>query len=168
MVAQCAPQTVERGGPLVDTRYQVLAAVEFSCRAIGTQNGDVPPHQVGDHGKRSSLVGELLTEDLEFHGSLGLQRRGHVGFEEYVDLVHEATPDLTCHIDDLLTDGDQSFARLTYWGTHRGTRFGMGPTGKRIEYAGAALFRFREARIASVWVLGDIHGLLHQLRGDDE
>jgi hypothetical protein len=45
----------------------------------------------------------------------------------------------------------------------RGAIFGVAPTGRRIEYAGAALFRFRDERIWNVWVLGDVDGLKRQL-----
>jgi predicted ester cyclase len=64
-----------------------------------------------------------------------------------------------------VSEGSRSFARLTYSGTHRGEVFGVAATGSQIQYAGAALFEFRADKIASVWVLGYIHGLLGQLRG---
>ena len=64
-------------------------------------------------------------------------------------------------------DGRFTFARLTYRGTHRGEALGVPPTGRRIEYAGAAVFHFRDDRkIASTWVLGDVWTLLRQLRGE--
>jgi len=37
------------------------------------------------------------------------------------------------------------------------------PTGKRVEWAGAAVFTFAGEQISALWVLGDIHGLLQQL-----
>ena len=46
---------------------------------------------------------------------------------------------------------------------HRGEILGIGPTGKFIQYAGAAVFSFRGDRIAEVWVLGDLFGLISQL-----
>ena len=44
-----------------------------------------------------------------------------------------------------------------------GPLFGVAPTGKRIEYAGLALFHIRDGRIASGFVLGDLNGLMRQL-----
>jgi len=40
---------------------------------------------------------------------------------------------------------------------------GVPPTGKKIEYAGAALFYFEANRISKVWVLGDMFSLMRQL-----
>jgi predicted ester cyclase len=68
-------------------------------------------------------------------------------------------------VEETVSEGDRSFARLTYRGTHRGDIFGIAPTGRRVEYAGAALFRFQGSCIAEVWVLGDVYGLLQQLTG---
>ena len=115
-----------------------------------------------------SLIPDLLTDDIRFRGSLGQWKVGHAEFGEYVDFVRAAFPDFTNRIEEIVSEGDRSFARLTYTGTHRGTLFGIAPTGLPVEYAGAALFRFRDSRIAEVWVLGDVYGLLQQLTGDTD
>jgi steroid delta-isomerase-like uncharacterized protein len=112
------------------------------------------------------LIPVLLTEDVRFRGSLGQVKVGHAQFGEYVDFVRTAFPDFTNTVEEIVSEGGRSFARLTYRGTHRGELFGVAPTARRVEYAGAALFRFRGDRIAEVWVLGDLHGLLRQLSGD--
>jgi hypothetical protein len=36
---------------------------------------------------------------------------------------------------------------------------GYAPTGKPVQWLGAALFRFDRGAIAEVWVLGDLFGL---------
>ena len=110
-----------------------------------------------------SVFSELLTEDLEFRGSLGQHKRGYSEFGEYIDFIQRAFPDFHNHIEEIISEGNRSFARLTYTGTHQGELFDVAPTGRRIEYAGAAVFSFRSGRVASVWVLGDIYGLLQQL-----
>jgi predicted ester cyclase len=112
-----------------------------------------------------SLFPELLTEDFRFRGSLGQHTVGYEKFGGYVDLIRRAFPDFSNHVEETVSEGDRSFARLTYRGTHRGDIFGIAPTGRRVEYAGAALFRFQGSRIAEVWVLGDVYGLLQQLTG---
>jgi steroid delta-isomerase-like uncharacterized protein len=111
-----------------------------------------------------SQIPELLADDIEFRGSLGQHKRGHAEFAEYVDFVWRVFPDFHNEVEDIVSQGNKSFARLLYTGTHRGELFGVAPTGRRVQYAGAALFTFRVDQIASVWVLGDIHGLLEQLR----
>jgi steroid delta-isomerase-like uncharacterized protein len=111
-----------------------------------------------------ALISVLLTEDVRFRGSLGQSKNGHVELSEYIDFVRRAFPDFTNEIEELISEGDKAFARLTYRGTHRGEIFGIAPTGRRVEYAGAAVFSFRGDKIAEVWVLGDISGLLSQLQ----
>jgi steroid delta-isomerase-like uncharacterized protein len=110
------------------------------------------------------LIPVLLTEDIQFRGSLGQSKNGHDEFGEYVDFVQRAFPDFTNEIEEMISEGDKAFARLTYRGTHRGELFDIAATGRRIQYAGAAVFRFRGDKIAEVWVLGDIFGLMSQLQ----
>ena len=74
-------------------------------------------------------------------------------------------PDFTNTIEEVVSEGERSSTRLTYRGTHAGELFGVPATGRRVEYAGAARFRFRDGRLAAVWVLGDVFGLFQQLRG---
>ena len=110
-----------------------------------------------------TLFPALLTEDIQFRGSLGQSKKGYAEFGEYVDFIQRIFPDFTNEIEEVISEGDKAFAKLTYRGTHRGEVFGFAPTGRRIEYAGAAIFKFRDDRISEVWVLGDIYGLISQI-----
>lgn len=114
----------------------------------------------------ASAYAELLEPDLAFRGSLGTECRGVQELAAYVEAVRTAFPDFHNTIEEIISEGDRAFARLTYRGTHRGEAFGVAPTGRSVRYAGAAVFRFRAERIAEVWVLGDVHGLLRQLTDD--
>ena len=110
-----------------------------------------------------SIFPDILTEDLRFRGSLGQSKSGHAEFGEYVDFIQRAFPDFSNEIEEIISEDDKAFAKLAYSGTHRGDVFGIAPTGRFIQYAGAAVFKFRADRIAEVWVLGDIYGLISQL-----
>ena len=109
------------------------------------------------------IVEEIVTPDVRFHGSLGVAVEGVEGFRSYVQLVRDAFPDFHNTIEDLIAEDDRDAARLLYTGTHSGLLFGVAPTGKRIEYAGLALFHIEDGRIVSGFVLGDLNGLLRQL-----
>jgi len=52
---------------------------------------------------------------------------------------------------------------LLFRGRHVGPFLGYAPTGAEVSWTGAALFRVRHGRIADIWVLGDLNGLLAQL-----
>jgi predicted ester cyclase len=47
--------------------------------------------------------------------------------------------------------------------SHDGTLFDHEATGRRIEYAGVAMFTMVDNRITKVWVLGDRQSLLEQI-----
>ena len=110
-----------------------------------------------------SAIPEVLHEDFTFRGSLGQEKRGHGGFAEYVDMVHEALDDYRCTIEDLVAEGDKVFARMRFGGIHANPFLGFEPTMKPVSWSGCALFTFRGSRIADVWVLGDLKGLEEQL-----
>ena len=110
-----------------------------------------------------SAIPSLLQSDFTFRGSLGQIKTGYFEFSEYVDFVHQALGAYQCDILDLVSEGNQCFARMRFSGTHRGDFMGFKPTGKKVEWAGAALFSFREGLVADLWVLGDVHGLLQLL-----
>lgn len=53
---------------------------------------------------------------------------------------------------------------MTFTGIHRDDLMGYAPTGKRVSWAGAALFTFEGDKVADAWVLGDLKGLEDQLQ----
>lgn len=110
-----------------------------------------------------SLFPELLHRDIRFRGSLGHEKQGYEGLGQYVDLIQAAFPDFHNRIIETISEGAKVFARLLYSGTHKSEILGIPPTGKRFAYPGAAVFTISSNRIADVWVLGDVHGLLAQL-----
>lgn len=109
------------------------------------------------------IIGEILTPDIGFHGSLGVQKSGHQGFIDYAETVRAAFPDFTNSVEELIAEGDKVAACLTYRGTHRGEIFDIEPTGRSIRYIGTAIFVFRDGLIGNAWVLGDRLELLQQL-----
>ncbi|MBV8552300.1 MAG: ester cyclase [Acidobacteriaceae bacterium] len=110
-----------------------------------------------------SVFEQILDREIELRGSLGQVHHGYTGVAEYMRFVRTAFRDFRNQIEDLVEEQNRVFARLTYTGTHNGELFGIPPTGRRVEYAGAALFTFRDERIVKVWVLGDVDHLKRQL-----
>jgi steroid delta-isomerase-like uncharacterized protein len=105
----------------------------------------------------------ILAPDIVFRGSLGTETRGREAFCEYMRQVLGAFPDFHNTIEEIVSENDGVVARLTYRGTHRGEIFGVAPTGKIMEYAGAAFFRVVNGKVSEGWVLGDVLNLLRQL-----
>jgi steroid delta-isomerase-like uncharacterized protein len=116
------------------------------------------------HDRRA--IAELLTEDFRFRGSLGRECVGLAAFADYVDSVHRSLGDYRCEIEEMLSEGERAFARMSFSGTHRGLLLGHPATGKPVSWTGAALFHARDGKIESLWVLGDLDSLRRQLRAD--
>jgi steroid delta-isomerase-like uncharacterized protein len=111
-----------------------------------------------------TLTDAIIDQGVTFRGSLGLRVEGREGFKEYMRAVRRAFPDFSNHVEELISEEDRVVARLTYTGTHLGDLFDIPATGRRVCYVGVALFRISAGRIVEGWVLGDLHGLLRQLR----
>jgi len=74
-------------------------------------------------------------------------------------------PDLKVSIETSLVAGDKVAASFVYEGTHQGVYFGVQPTGKKLRFTSCDIFRIEGGRIAEHWGMGDIAGILAQLKG---
>jgi predicted ester cyclase len=119
--------------------------------------------RVWNRGDKAAIP-ELIHADFTFRGSLGPTMTGHAAFSAYVDGVTEALADYRCTILDVVSEGERAFARMRFEGIHQAQFLGFAPTGRRVEWAGAALFTLKSDKIADLWVLGDLQGLREQLQ----
>ena len=102
---------------------------------------------------------ELLRPQFSFRGSLGNEMCGREAFKNYVRTVRAALADYQCEILSCVAEGNQAFAKMCFSGRHVAEFRGYEPTGKHVQWLGAALFRFEDSMIAELWVLGDLAGL---------
>jgi steroid delta-isomerase-like uncharacterized protein len=116
---------------------------------------------------RFELADELVDPEVRLRGSLGRMVAGRAGLVAYMKHVRGIFPDFHNRIETLVAEDDRIAAQLSYSGTHQGEIFGIPPTGRRIHYSGAGIFHTASGRIAEGWVLGDLAGLLLQLRPDE-
>jgi predicted ester cyclase len=110
---------------------------------------------------------ELLSPDFVFRGSLGAELHGLDAFKDYVRAVRMALTNYRCEILTCVAEGQQGFARMRFSGRHAGVFLGYRPTGKPVQWEGAALFQFRGPHICSLWVLGDLAGLDALLKANE-
>jgi steroid delta-isomerase-like uncharacterized protein len=73
-------------------------------------------------------------------------------------------PDLKVTIEVMVADKDHVAASFVYAGTHNGIYFGVAPTGRTIRFTSCDIFRVQDGQIAEHWGMGDIAGVLAQLR----
>jgi len=109
-------------------------------------------------------VDGLLTDDFTFRGSLGTPAQGHDEFLNYVRSVRGSLAGYLCEILDCVTELPTAFAKMRFSGTHVAPFRGFAPTGKPVQWNGAALFTFRDGFIRDLWVLGDLISLDERLR----
>ena len=102
---------------------------------------------------------ELLSDDIVFRGSLGAELRGRQAFAGYVRSVRGALDNYRCEILECVAEGSRAFAKMRFSGRHAAPFRGHSPTGKTVEWLGAALFHFERSKIVEIWVLGDLAGL---------
>jgi predicted ester cyclase len=109
------------------------------------------------------VADEILAKDVRFRGTLGLTLEGREAFKSYVETVREAFPDWHNRIDEIISCGDRVVTRMTWSGAHRGKLQDVEPTGARVEYVGAAIFRLSHGVIEEAWVVGDTQKLWRAL-----
>ena len=118
--------------------------------------------EIWNSGDRGAVY-RLLAPDIRFRGSLGSEMVGHEAFWDYVCHVRGSLANYRCEIVELLCEGGSAAARMIFSGVHVGQFLGTMPAGSHVQWAGAAFFHLRGARISSVWVLGDLDALRRQL-----
>jgi steroid delta-isomerase-like uncharacterized protein len=74
-------------------------------------------------------------------------------------------PDLKVSIQASLAEADKAAASFLYEGTQTGPLYGVPPTGRRLSFTSCDIFRLSDGKIAEHWGMGDIAGVLAQLKG---
>lgn len=85
------------------------------------------------------------------------------GVTDLMSLLRTSISDFQMEIVDIFSAGDRVATRWVMSGTHSGELLGAAPTGNAVEVNGISIYRIAENRIAEVWQLGDLAGLLRQL-----
>jgi len=89
--------------------------------------------------------------------------RGFAGLTQAIRQYHSAFPDLVNTIQAQIGEGDLVATRWSSTGTHRGTSFGIAPTGNRRDVTGIQFNQIRDGLIVEEWHSWDTLGLLRQL-----
>lgn len=109
------------------------------------------------------LADEILHPEVTFRGSVGVGARGRHQVCDYVLMVTGALSGYRCDVESLIADGERAAAKVRFSGVHMGEFLGHSPTGRRVEWVGAAFFTADESTLRDIWVLGDLESLRSQL-----
>ena len=113
-----------------------------------------------------SRLPALMHDDVAFQGTFGQVMRGQDAFAAYVRSVRLAFSAYHCAVQDLLAQGDRVAARVRFSGRHdTGPFLDVPPSGRELAWEGVGFFTLEDGRIRHLWVMGDMLGLLGQLKG---
>jgi predicted ester cyclase len=114
------------------------------------------------------VLQNFFTEDCVFHrGDLIEPARGLPGIRSIVEKRVQLYRDFRTTIHQIIGEGDLVATRETHEGIHRGQlptpvgTFDM--TGRPIQWTSQVFFRFKEDKIAEMWVARDELGMLRSL-----
>lgn len=109
------------------------------------------------------IADEILHSDVTFRGSVGIGATGRQEVCDYVRMVTTALSGYRCEVESLVAEGDRAAARVRFSGLHLGEFLGFPPTGRQVEWIGAAFFVSDDNKLCDIWVLGDLKTLRDQL-----
>jgi len=109
------------------------------------------------------IAEEILHQDVSFRGSIGVGARGRREVCDYILMVTTALSNYRCEIQSLIIEGDRAAAKVRFAGIHSGEFLGHSPTGRKVEWIGAAFFVADGHTLRDIWVLGDLESLHSQL-----
>lgn len=89
------------------------------------------------------------------------QKQGTVGF---FAARLAGLPDLHVTIEASVTSPGMAAASFVYTGTQTGSLMGVPPTGRKLRFTSCDIFRIEDGRIAEHWGMGDIAGVLAQIK----
>lgn len=114
---------------------------------------------------RIDEAAEFLDPELVDHDPLQVPgaRSGAAGLLDVVGMIRSWLPDLTRTIEFQVGQGELVVTRFVDEGTHSGELLGITPTGQRIRVVGINIERVVDGRIAEIWHVEDIAGLMTQI-----
>lgn len=77
----------------------------------------------------------------------------------------DALANLKVSIEASLSQGDLCAASFVYEGVHQAVYYGVAPTGRKLRFTSCDIFKLVDGKIAEHWGMGDIAGVLAQLKG---
>lgn len=110
------------------------------------------------------LAAELISPEAIFYipGRVD-PMRGPGGYLAVIGMMRGGFPDIQWTLEEMISEGDKVAVRFIMRGTHRGTFFGVPPTGKSIEVQAMNFYRLSSGQIVEERGQPDMLGLLQQI-----
>ncbi|MBF4488240.1 ester cyclase [Flavobacterium sp. CSZ] len=88
---------------------------------------------------------------------------GPTGYLATIWMMREGFPDIQWHLEEIISENDKSAIRFTMTGTHKGTFFGVPPTGNSIKVQATNFYRLIDNQITEEYGQPDLLALLQQI-----
>lgn len=105
---------------------------------------------------------KLMAPDFVLHIH-AQQTQGWEVNRQVVEDETKAFPDLHVATEDIIAEGDKVCVRLQETATHAGEYRRLAPTGNKLSYTVAAIWRIIEGKIVEGWIIYDQMDFLKQL-----
>jgi steroid delta-isomerase-like uncharacterized protein len=116
----------------------------------------------GDAGDLD-VFDDLLHQDVIVHAPLGFAMRGLEAEKASWRRALEGVPDILHDVQETVTEGSTTVARVVVSGTHRGDFAGLAGTGRRFEIDQVTFAHLRDGKAEEIWEVADTASLLEQL-----
>jgi steroid delta-isomerase-like uncharacterized protein len=111
-----------------------------------------------------SGFGDLVADDFVEHEEVPGLPPTKDGVLDYFRLLLTAFPDMRMDVEDLMSDGDKTVARVRATATHDGEFMGVPPTGKQVDMRLIDVMRFDDdGLVREHWGVADMFSLMQQL-----
>ena len=104
----------------------------------------------------------VIADDVVDHNR-GEGERGLDGVRRTLAHIRKAFPDYRYTVDEVVTQGDRTAARLICEATHLGDFFGYAPTGKKARWSETRWCTWKDGKVVEHRALGDGLSLMRQL-----
>ena len=116
----------------------------------GFSNGDV------------TVFDKYAADDFVEH-QYGFNPPNAEGVKKAIVSLHNAFPDFSMTVEELVVSNDKVWGRMTVKGTQMGKFGPMPPTGRKIEITVIDIMRFRDNKLVEHWGVPDRFALMEQL-----
>lgn len=97
--------------------------------------------------------------NTKYHGFGGEEVRGRAAVGEMMAAYHAAFGDMQVRFADVIASGDRTVTRVKVTATHQGEFAGQPPSGRRLEFEGITISKWRKGEIVEEWEAFDMAAL---------
>lgn len=116
------------------------------------------------HSQNLAALAEFWTADCINHAMSGTDNQGIALLTAYHEPFFAAFANLQVEIIQQIAEGDRVVTYMSSQADHRGTFFGIPPTGKHISTVAIRIDQIQDSKIAEHWSVSDIASLIQQLQ----